>query len=183
LARALEHLGYESLSWKKDGKVIDWPEFYYADAITDTVCSAHFESLYHTFEESKFIYTVRDIESWEQSIKNHFGTHFGVEDPGDFRDLHTRASFWEKKSGWAFHNSLRAVQIRESLYAQHDTWREAYLAFDERVSSFFDEKSSNRILKIGITGGEGWSKLCSFLDCEVPMGPFPHENKSEYKRK
>lgn len=96
LARALELLGYTSVSWKENGKVLGWPEFYYADAATDTVCSAHFE---HTFEESKFIYTVRDLDSWEQSIENHFGSYFGVENPGDFRSLHSQRSFWERSSG------------------------------------------------------------------------------------
>ena len=178
LARALEYLGYKSVSWKRKERVIGWPELYHADAVTDTVCSAQFESLYYTFEKSKFIYTVREIDSWEESIRSYFQNHFGVEKPSDFRDLHTEASFWQKESGWAFHNALRAVQIRESLYARHESWKQAYSSFENRVEKFFEEKPSNTILVMDIPGGDGWDKLCSFLDCETPDVEFPHRNKS-----
>jgi hypothetical protein len=174
LAAALEVLGYTSLSWKRDGKVLGWPEFYYADAATDTVCSAQFESLYHTFEESKFIYTVRDIDDWEQSIIRHFGNYFGVDKPSDFRCLHRRKSSWEDDPGWEFHNSLRTIQIRECLYAHHSSWRDAYWAFDQRVRHFFEDKPDDRFVKMNIPDGDGWDLLCSLLDREVPDRPFPH---------
>ena len=28
--------------------------------------------------------------------------------------------------------------------------------------------------------GEGWDKLCQFLEVEVPSVPFPHENKADW---
>jgi hypothetical protein len=179
LAHALDTLGYTSLSWKKDGKVLGWPEFYYADAATDTPCCAQFESLYHTFEKSKFVYTIRDVESWERSIKEHFGRYFGVEKPGDFRKLHCQHSSWQEKSGWDFYSSLRAVQVRECLYAQHDTWRDAYHAYDHRVRNFFEDKPDDRFLKMNIPAGDGWGKLCTFLAMEVPDRSFPHRNRTE----
>jgi hypothetical protein len=178
LAKALKHLGYSTESWKRNGKVLSWPEFYHEDAVTDTVCSAQFESLYHTFEKSKFIYTVRDTDSWERSIRSHFRASFNVEKPTEFRDLHTKSSFWEKKSGWSFHNSLRTIQIRESLYAKHDSWKEAYSFFEDRVHRFFEEKPDDRFLEMDIVAGDGWGELCSFLGHEIPDRKFPHEHKS-----
>ena len=175
LSLALEQLGYTSLHWKKGGKIIGWPEFFWADAATDTPCSAQFEALYHTFEESKFIYTVRDVESWKQSIINHYG---GVERP---RELRRRAKRKEYGDQWEVYNLIRKVQLRECLYAQHDSWEEAYHAFDNRVRRFFEDKPDDRFLEMSITGSDGWESLCSFLGHEVPDCSFPHVNRSEYK--
>jgi Sulfotransferase domain len=34
------------------------------------------------------------------------------------------------------------------------------------------------LLVIDVTAGEGWQKLCPFLQCEIPLEPFPHVNKT-----
>jgi len=130
LTYALEHLGYNSVHWRKDGKTIGWPEIFWADAATDAPCSAQFEALYHTFEKSKFIYTVREVDSWTRSIMDHYD---GMENPGALR---RRAKRKEYDDQWEVYNLIRKVQTRECLYAQHDTWEDAYRAFDRRVRRF-----------------------------------------------
>lgn len=172
LSIALDHLGYNSLHWKRKGKIPDWPEFFWADAATDTPCSAQFESLYYTFEKSKFIYTVRDVDSWRESIINHFE---GVKSPRDLRH-EEELRFIPQDPRWRFHNTIHRIQVHESLYAQHDAWEEAYRAFDKRVRDFFDDKPEDRFLEMNITEGDGWKPLCSFLGHEVPGRPFPHAN-------
>lgn len=176
LTRALEILGYErSLHWKHNRKVLGWPEFFYADAATDTPCSAQFEALYHAFEGSKFIYTTRDLQSWKRSIRNHFG----VEQPADLRRLHGRADLWGEGTDWNFYNAIRKIQIREGLYARYDSWEEAYHSHNERVHRFFDDKTDDEFLEINIVGGDGWDVLCPFLEADTPNQTFPHTNKSE----
>ncbi|MCS3953196.1 sulfotransferase family protein [Salinibacter ruber] len=176
LNEALVRLGYDSLHWTHRGqRVLGWPEFFYAEAATDTPCSAQFEALYHTFEHSKFIYTVRDIENWKASIREHFG----MGSPREFRELWTEKRFWEGNFGWRWYNSLRWTQIHECLYAQHDTWETAYQAFDKRVRRFFEDKPSRRFLVMNIPGGDGWDKLCPFLSQDVPNEPFPHGGKTK----
>ena len=32
-----------------------------------------------------------------------------------------------------------------------------------------------------ITAGDGWEKLCGFLDVPVPAAAFPHRNRAEAK--
>lgn len=183
LSHALEQLGYTSLHWSRNGKVVDWPEFIYADAATDIPCSARFESLYHTFKDSKFIYTVRDLDQWRESIVNHYG---GMKSPrGLRRRYHERSEEGrssQQRFEWEFHDMIHRIQANESLYAQHETWKEAYQAFDERVRKFFEDKPEDRFLEMSITGGDRWEPLCSFLGHEVPDQPFPHANASEEKR-
>jgi len=176
LSQALTTLGYDTVHWTRKGqRVLGWPEFFHADAATDTPCAAQFESLYHTFEESKFIYTVRDTSGWVQSIKEHFG----MESPREFRKLWGDRGFWEGNFGWRWYNSLRWVQVHECLYAQHDTWEDAYRAFDNRVRRFFEDKPDNRFLVMNIPEGEGWEKLCPFLGREIPDQPFPHVGRTK----
>jgi len=178
LSRALAMLDYErALSWKSKGKVLDWPEFFYADAATDTPCSAQFEALYYTFEGSKFVYTTRDVDDWRRSIKNHFG----IERPSDFRKLHRQDNFWTRGHGEKFYNAIRTIQIREGLYAQHDTWEEAYHAHHERVQRFFEDKPDDSFLEMDIVAGDGWDVLCPFLGVDPPDQPFPHANESSEK--
>jgi hypothetical protein len=173
LAHALHHLGYNTLHWSRDGKVIGWPELMDADAATDTPCSAQFEALYHTFEDAKFVYTVRDVDPWTQSIKDHFG----IEQPRDFRNLPRDEAYWKPGRNWGWYNTVRRIQIHEGLYAQHDSWADAYWAFDARVRRFFDDKPDDRFLELNITEGEGWETLCPFLGLDPPDRPFPHRNR------
>lgn len=176
LTEALRLLGYDAVHWTRNGqRVLGWPEFFHAEAATDTPCSAQFESLYHTFEESKFIYTVRDTSSWRESIREHFG----MESPQEFRSLWREKDFWEGNFGWRWYNSLRWVQVHECLYAQHDTWEAAYDAFDHRVRRFFEDKPDDRLLVMNIPDGDGWHELCTFLGHEIPDQPFPHAGRTK----
>lgn len=175
LAHALSHLGYKSFHFSRNDKVLGWPEFFDADAATDTPCAAQFEALYHSFEQSKFIYTVRDLDDWARSTK----AHFGVDTPSEVRSFPTKESYWNRNRSWGWYNQVRRIQIRESLYARHDTWKEAYRTHDNRVRRFFEDKPNHRFLEMDITDGDGWGVLCPFLELDAPATPFPHRNKSE----
>lgn len=181
LSRALELLGYNSLHWKKRKKVIGWPEFFWADAATDISVSARFEALYHTFDNSKFIYTTRDVDSWSTSIARHYGMESprGLRYTGDRRLSTEGRRLIQQDPEWGFHNTIHEVQAHESLYAQHDTWKEAYRAHDNRIRTFFDDKPDDQFLEMSITGGDKWEPLCAFLGHEVVDRSFPHVDPSE----
>lgn len=174
LAQALNLLGYDSMTWKNGPKVLGWPEFFHADAATDTPCATQFESLYHVFEQSKFIYTTRDVDSWTRSMRKHFGTG----NPKKLRGRQAEREFWDGKLGWEWYNTLRTVQIRERLYTRYSTWEEAYIAFDDRVRCFFGDKPDERMLVMNIPDGDGWNQLCPFLGHEIPEESFPHRNRT-----
>jgi hypothetical protein len=180
LTVALRRLGYRTLHWVHGGqKILGWPEYFYADAATDTPCCAQFESLYHSFQDSRFIYTVRDIPDWKSSIISHFG----MESPQEFRKRWGENAFWSTQSGWPSYNAMRHIQIHNNLYARHETWEEAYHAYDKRVCRFFEDKPDDRLLVMNITGGDGWDKLCRFLDHPVPDDSFPHIGKTTTENK
>ncbi|WP_423824988.1 sulfotransferase family protein [Salinibacter ruber] len=170
---ALEQLGYDSQHFKsgRTGRVLGWPEFFRVDAATDVPCSAHFEVLYHTFEDSQFIYTVRDIDNWKQSIIKHTG----LERPTKWNpSVYMQSDLKPEK----FESFIRRNQYWKSLYCSHDSWEEAYRAFENRVLTFFENKPRDRFHKMNITGGDGWESLCSFLGHDTPNRAFPHANSS-----
>ena len=45
----------------------------------------------------------------------------------------------------------------------------------------FDQRDD--LLVFDLPADAGWSKLCAFLDQEVPDEPFPHANKASLSRK
>ena len=179
LAVALERLGYNTIHWRWGGKIVGWTAFSYFDAATDINTSAQFESLYYSFEGSKFVYTTRDLDSWNTSIENHFSRYFGITSPADIRAKYTERDFWgESDHGWDWHNAIRRIQIWNALYAPHNSWEEAYLSYDERVRNFFQDKPEDRFLKMSIVDGDQWEPLCDFLGLDIPDRPFPHANKT-----
>jgi hypothetical protein len=56
----------------------------------------------------------------------------------------------------------------------------AYNRHLDRVTEWF-KSTSNPLLVMDITAGEGWEKLCNFLHPPKPRVPFPHENRSQVK--
>lgn len=183
LSRALSLLGYEnSFHWTRDGKILGWSEFFQADAATDVPCSVQFESLYNTFENAKFVYTVREVDAWRSSIQKHLQ----AKSPSDLREKHLRLIFKAYKSAkkfncgsrWEMYNLIRQIQIREELYVRHGCWTPAYKAFERRVRHFFGDKPDGKLLEINIARGDGWNVLCPFLGVDIPNVPFPHANQS-----
>jgi hypothetical protein len=183
LSRALKQLGYQnSFHWTRNGKILGWHDFFLADAATDVPCSVQFEDLYHTFEKSKFIYTVRGIDEWILSIQKHLQ----ADTPSELREKHLRliaktySSMTKpgRRTDWKLYNLIRQVQIREELYIQNESWANAYEVFDRRVRHFFRDKPDEKLLEMNIAEGDSWDVLCPFLGVDIPDVPFPHANQS-----
>ena len=64
---------------------------------------------------------------------------------------------------------------------QRESFRNAYEEHRAAVIEHFREKGRD-LLVINICAGEGWERLCDFLDVPVPDMPFPHENVGNFKR-
>lgn len=93
LKEALEMLGMECVHFNDGSRISAWPEFYKADAVVDTPVSSRFESLYYTFEESKFIYTVRETNEWVKSVREFYK----MESPKEFKGKWKNDSFWDEE--------------------------------------------------------------------------------------
>ena len=57
---------------------------------------------------------------------------------------------------------------------------QAYEKRNKQVIEYFKERPS-QFLVMNIIDGEGWNKLCMFLNKPIPKKPFPQKNKGRYK--
>ena len=170
LHEALSFLGYRSLHWRNTItlKLISPNDFFDFDAFSDTSVCYNFEYLYFTFPNAKFIYTERPIKDWARSFIKHFN-----ELGETFEEMVANMNkIKDKKYGQAWDIS------HKSLYFNYASPEIAYTTFDERVNAFFSNKAPDKLLKLNIFKDDSWSKICHFLEKDIPNIPFPHRNKS-----
>jgi hypothetical protein len=124
-------------------------------AVTDIPVAPYYAQLDHLYPESKFILTVRDIDSWVESARNH----------------------WRLIPSWEadpFYGFLHAA-VYGCLEFDEERFRWAYETHVQNVERYFSGRPED-LLIMDIVGGEGWEVLCPFLGIEVPEVPFPHRN-------
>jgi hypothetical protein len=52
---------------------------------------------------------------------------------------------------------------------------------NKQVIEYFKDRPS-QLLVMNIFEGDGWNKLCNFLNKSIPNKPFPHKNIGRYKK-
>lgn len=119
------------------------------DALQDVPWAALYKELDARFPNSKFILTVRDEEGWLRSAARHFGN---TPIP-----LH----------GWLYGEP--------SLVGNEDLYLARYRRHNDDVRRYFAARPDD-LLIMDLTAGDGWMKLCAFLDEPAPSVPFPIEN-------
>ena len=170
LARALEVLGFATADFinpcsEELLRERDIPLF---DALTDTPIACQFEALYARYPDARFIYTKRPLESWETSFDNYFRHSLNLASFADMDRIINGSP--QIKHGDPFRD------IFNRLYVPYATPREAYLAHEKRVLSFFAERPQAQFLELDIFAGEGFPELARFLGVAAPDAPFPREN-------
>ena len=120
------------------------------EAFQDVPWAALYKELDEAFPGSKFILTIRPAEAWLNSAKKHFG------------DRHINLHQWLYGEGNLTGN--------ESLYLKR------YQEHNEAVQDYFKGRP-NDLLVMSLADGDGWQRLCSFLELDTPRKPFPHANK------
>jgi hypothetical protein len=166
LGKALQVLGYEVCGgmYKTDRKQFrktlnkkqflkDWalnltPHF---DAFQDTPWFMLYKFLDHYYPNARFILTTRSTESWIKSVVNHFGG-------SDYWVLH--------KWIYGYADPVGNEQLYTQVYENHI----------QAVRNYFMDKP-DRFLEISLENGDGWDKLCSFLNVNQPLFHFPDVNK------
>jgi hypothetical protein len=172
LAAALKVLGMSTAHWTNPltSELLSEDDVQLFDALTDAPMCLEFEEYYRMFPASKFIYTVRPLESWVLSMKWQWQRMFGIEEYGEFqRRVHTPAAFGYGRA---------LCRIAQSLFLNYTDLAQAYEAYDLRVRRFFSDKPPDRFLVFDLFGGHGWRELCGFLGTHVPAIPFPFENRA-----
>jgi hypothetical protein len=159
LASALTHLGYRVCGPNGVGNpniavearqiAFELTEQY--DAFQDNPWPIFYRELYHRYPDAKFILTIRPVDAWIRSAVQHFGT--------------------------------QSTPMREWIYGvgsprgNEESYVSRYQRHNREVMDYFSDKPK-QLLVLDITAGEGWEKLCPFLDCEVPEIKFPYANSA-----
>ena len=77
--------------------------------------------------------------------------------------------------------------FKDSPYAKRKledvpTKMEEIVKRNKEIINYFKEDKT-KLLVIKIIEGEGWEKLCKFLDKPIPNHPFPRKNVGKYRKK
>jgi len=104
------------------------------------------------FPDSKFILTLRhDAETWYKSLCRH-------------SDKTGPTNYREVIYGYSMPRNFKNEHI------------DFYNNFNQSVRDFFSGKPG-QLLEVCWEKGDGWEKLCNFLEKEIPRKAFPHVNK------
>lgn len=164
LNACLEILGFRSIHYPdptlmKAGKFDEALAGY--DAATDISVSAYFRELDIAYPGSKFILTLRDIESWLRSVEDH-----------RTRREHELSN-----------PDCPKAAVREVIYGtrQFDrvTFVNAYWTHVEQVRDHFYRRSKD-LLELDLCSGEGWERLCPFLGVPIPERAIPRLNQTRF---
>jgi hypothetical protein len=118
-----------------------------------------YKILDNKFSNSKFILTIRDTDSWINSVKR-WGNRIGEINP-EFYKIVSQTCY-----GVDSYLSEESVVIAK------------YNERNFEIINYF--KNRGNLLIIDVEKGDGWQKICQFLECEVPNVPFPYLNKNLY---
>lgn len=155
LTHALIHVGIDMIHYPSEEQLFN-PD---VKAVSDIPVARYFKQLDVQFPNSKFIYTVRDRNSWITSMEGHFNKH----KPQNIRP-------WFKENRKEVYGS---VDFNEELY------KRAFDKHDTAVREYFKDKDN--LLILNITKGDGWNKLLPFLDLSAEKATidFPHKRKTQ----
>lgn len=110
------------------------------------------------YPNSKFILTIRDTDKWITSVKK-WGNKIGLFNPEFYKIV--------SETCYGVDSYLENESIMKAKYNERNY----------EIINYFKEK--NNLLIIDVEKGDGWEKICPFLDCEIPVEPFPFLNKNK----
>lgn len=125
------------------------------DAFGDNPWAILYRDLDIAFPESKFILTARDPDRWYASACKHFGGH------------ESRMREWIYGAG--------------SPVGNRDLYVPRMVTHNEEVRSYFADRPAD-FMEFDVAQGDGWEKLCAFMDKPVPKRYFPRLNTVAMRR-
>ena len=154
LNAALNALGYKAKHFPAPLQVVAAAEKY--GALTDTPVCQYVEILDRLHPGAKFVLTVRDEETWLDSCRRHWA---GPEPS-------TPGWRWNRRAVYGIETFDEAVFLR--VYQEHV----------KRVTRYFARRPG-KLLVLNVCAGEGYERLCPFLNLPMRDEPFPHRNVGE----
>lgn len=167
--RALEILGYRVLanveyynSWKAGAATLSdlLTVVNNYDATKDYPWSLLYKQLDTTFPNSQFILTIRDTESWFESLRQHITRNPGQPSNNFLYGEHLSSNFTQTQRAHV-----------QRLYEQHN----------KSVLNYFSNRDD--LLVLNLEQHADWENLCSFLDLDrnvIADQTFPRENVGNY---
>jgi hypothetical protein len=162
------------------GEPVDWRQLFRRYRCTVDWPGCHFyRELMQEYPEAKVILTVRDPQSWYDSVAN---TLYSLKTATDsYLSAQARSSsgqadkpfiiysnrIWDETFGGRFEDRDHAIEV-----------------FQRHNAEVIDSVAADRLLVFQVS--EGWQPLCEFLNVAVPDSPFPDVNSTkafrEYNR-
>ena len=171
LATALDILGFQAAHWHagfrefitiKNGKpVLQLENIRSYDAGCDIPIAPFYKELDQEYANAKFILTIRNEESWLDSVRSHI----------------------DKNPWWWPFSSLKkhykAMVLRKFVYGSmrfhKNVYLQAYRRHNQAVIDYFAHRP-NDLLILNICNGEGWEQICPFVSKSIPNERFPSTN-------
>ena len=155
LHEALKRLGFTSAHYPRLNDIWDVTEKH--DAVSDTPVCLHYIELDKAYPNSKFILTTRKLYDWLKSARWFFG----------------KAKLKGKDL------SFQQIFIREVLYGakwfNEAKYKEGFLTYQDKVFQYFKERPDD-LLVMNILEGDGYEKLCPFLNLPRLKENFKHKH-------
>jgi hypothetical protein len=162
LYKALQILGYKAkhspeIFLDADGELhVNPSDIEQYDALTDNAVVLIYKKLDQQYPGSKFILTIREMDSWLASVENN---------------SRAMAPWWaDKPHVPALHRTLFGTETFD-----RKKYADAYRHHESEVREYFSGRETD-LLILDICSGEGWEKLCPFLGKPIPTVPFPKTN-------
>lgn len=163
LTEALIILGYKAthypkiISYANGYSHVDYQKLNEYDALTDTPISNIYKELDVRYSGSKFILTVREENKWLRSCARYFGKSLIL----NFRKKLLNPSRYRLR-----HDIYGTIRFEKKRF------KEIYTRHLQDVLNYFKGREKD-LLVLDICGGEGWEKLCPFLNKPIPHIDFP----------
>ena len=188
IAKALRHLGFTVFDLEEqtldfldhwvdvvqNGVKLDVKRVYQnADVCVDAPGNFFFEEILEAFPDCKVILSVREEDSWIESLVRQLDSFNAVR--SKIVSLLSPSARKMENFLDAFINASFGSCNTKSTYVI----RKRYRIHNHRVKSIVP---ADKLLVYNVK--QGWKPLCDFLECEVPLVAFPHENvKAEITKK
>ncbi len=110
------------------------------------------------YPDSKFILTIRDSQKWVDSCLR-----------------------WNKKIGqknrWFYKTISQTCYGNDDFLSDIPNMIEKYESRNNQIIEYF--KGTDKLLILNFEEGDGWEKICPFLQKPIPNIPFPHKNQTK----
>lgn len=154
----------------------DWPRVFdgYRSAV-DWPVAAYWRELADAYPDAKLLLTVRDPDSWYDSVRNTIFKQ-RIDPPRGLARIGTRVAEAVSPDLRTFLAMTQETVERPLFDDRLDDRAHMTAVFTEHIERVRAAFPPDRLLTYRVA--DGWQPLCSFLGKPVPDQPFPRDNSS-----